>query len=242
MKFKKILLIVIPVVFIILLAVFVIFKFNKSNSNNDSIRFKNEYESLNNKENEFGKKYKNVKIDKNNPIKYIDYDKLYDVLDSDGIIYLGYSKCQECRIAVEVLLDAALNNHVNTIYYLDIENERDSYTVENNKPVLAKDSNGNEIKGTENYFKLLDRLDEYLTDYVLMVEDKKYEIGEKRIFTPTIIFVKNGKILGVEVSIVGSSIEGNQSLSDEEYKTLFTTYEDYILDIFGSACQSNTLC
>ncbi len=242
MKLKKILLIIIPII-VVLISVFLVFKFISSNKNiTDAVKFKNEYESLNGKETEFGRKYKTVEISKNNPIKYIDYDKLYEILDSDGIIYLGYSKCQECRVAIEVLLDVAKANNVDKVYYLDMENERDSYIVEDGKLVLSKDLDGNENKGTDNYFKLLEKLDEYLSDYIVMVEDKKYEVGEKRIFTPSFIFVKNGKILGIEVSIVGSELEEDQELTKEEYDELFSTYEDYILDIYGSACTTGTLC
>ena len=47
--------------------------------------------------------------------------------------------CPWCRNALPVLFDAAKENDVETIYYMNILNERDSYVVEDKKLVYAKD-------------------------------------------------------------------------------------------------------
>ena len=205
---------------------------NVTNTNTDSIRFKNEYEALNNK-----KEYTKVNIDKDNNIKYSSYKEIFDVINNKtGIIYLGYSECNECRFAIETLIKVLKDKKdSNTIYYLDIHNDLDSYVVDDNKLVYNKDSKGNEIKGTDNYFKLLRLLDKNLNDYVIYLDDKKYEVGEKRIYLPSIIFIKEGKVLGI-----------TYASNDMDYNDLYSIYEDYISDINSSTCDakstSNTPC
>lgn len=245
MNKQKLILFITPLLFLLLAITAYIKLYDKTNTEEktDAINFKEEYESLNNTNSKFNKKFKTLSIDKENPIEYIDYDKLFKILDSGtGIIYLGYPSCQECRVAIDVLLDVAKENNIETIYYMNIENERDSYTIENNKLVLEKDDKGNEINGTENYFKLVKLLDKYLSDYVVQFNNKEYEVGEKRIHVPSFIFVKDGEVLGVEISIVGSELEGDSKLSDDEYEELFGIYEDYVFDMYSSTCSTDSAC
>ena len=219
MKKENLLLILMP----ILIAFMSILGYLKLiNGINDPIKFKSKYESLNNK-------YYKVKISKDNSIKYSSYNEIFDVIKSKtGIIYLGYPECNDCRFAIETLLNVVSDNKIKTtIYYLDIHNDRDSYTIENEKLVYEKDENNNEIKGTENYFKLLKVLDENIFEYILYIDDKEYDTKEKRIHFPSIIFVKNGKILGLEYAS-----------TDIKYKDLYNIYQDYISDMYSSTCDN----
>ena len=204
----------------------------------DAIKFKEEYEALNEKDN-----YIELNIDKSNPIVYADYDKLLEVIDNGtGIIYLGFPECPWCRNALPVLFDAAKENDVEIIYYMNILNERDSYVVEDDELVYAIDEEGNEKKGTEGYFKLLKALDKHLTDYIVSFEGKEYEVGEKRLYAPTVIFVKDGEVVGLHVSTVESQENPKEGLTDKQYKELYTIYEDYILEIQSGTCSIGTSC
>ena len=49
--------------------------------NTDSIKFKEEYESLNGKENDNGKEYLNVSVDSSNPIVYSSFQEISDVIE-----------------------------------------------------------------------------------------------------------------------------------------------------------------
>jgi len=168
---------------------------------------------------------------------------LLEVIDNGtGIIYLGFPKCPWCRNALPVLFDVAKDNNIETIYYMNILNERDSYVVEDGKLVYATDEDGNEKKGTKGYFKLLKALDKHLTDYTILYEDKEYETGEKRIYAPTIIFVRDGKVLGIHVSTVDSHEDPNKSLTDKQYEELYTIYEDYIIELQSGTCNVGTFC
>ena len=208
------------------------------NTEVDAIKFVKEYEELNEKEG-----YIKLNIDKNNPIKYADYDELLEVIENGtGIIYLGFPECPWCRNALPVLFDAAKDNDVDLIYYMNILNERDAYTVEDGEVVFAKDEDGNDKNGTEGYFDLLEALDKHLDDYVITHENKEYEVGEKRIYAPSVIFVRDGKVLGIHVSTVDSQKDPRKELTKKQYEELYTIYENYILETKGGTCSIGTSC
>ena len=210
----------------------------KEIKNTDSIKFKEEYEAVNDKENSI-----KIEIDKQNPIVYADYDKLLEIINNGtGIIYLGFPECPWCRNALPVLFDVAKDNDVEIIYYMNILNERDSYVVEDDELVYAIDEEGNEKKGTKGYFKLLKALDKHLTDYVVSFEGEEYEVGEKRIYAPTVIFVKDGEVVGLHVSTVESQKDPREELTKEQYEELYEIYEDYLLETVNGTCSIGTSC
>ena len=186
----------------------------------DNIKFKKEYENLN-------IEYYTIKINNNNPIKYSNYNEVFKVIKKKtGIIFLGYPEDNNSRFAIEMLLKVIENNKFKTkIYYLNINNDRDSYTIENNKLVYQK-INNEKIKGTKNYFKLLKLLDNYLPEYIISLDDKDFKVGEKRIYFPSFIFVKNGKIIDVY-----------SATTDLESSEIYNTFENYLLTMYSS-CKS----
>ena len=209
-----------------------------SNKQSDAKKFKDEYESLNNKTSVSGHKIKSLKISSNNPIKYSNYDEIIDVIkNKSGVIYLGYPDCPWCRTAIPVLLEAAKDYKIDTIYYLNIKYDRDYYEVKDNKLVYQKDSNGKEKKGAKGYFKLLKLLDKELDDYIVKDSDnKEYNVGEKRIYVPLIIFVNEGKIIGTHTSTVDTQESGYDNLTDEEYDELNGIYAEYIKQLVNNYC------
>jgi len=237
MKKETIVIITLPILCAIA-AILAYIKLINTDINVDGKKFKGEYEAIN--ENEGAIK---LEIDEDNPIVYSDYDKLLEIItNGTGIIYLGFPGCPWCRNALPVLFDAAKENNVETIYYMNILNERDSYVVENKKLVYAKDEDGNEKKGTEGYFKLLKALDKHLSDYIVSFEGKEYEVGEKRIYAPSVIFVRDGKVLGVHVSTVESQVNPREPLTKKQYNELYGIYEDFILEVKSGTCSIGTSC
>lgn len=216
---------------------------SNNNVTEDSIKFKEEYEELNGKDATLGRKYKELEIDESNPIKYSNYDEIIDIIkNKTGIIYLGFPECPWCRTALPVLFDVAKENKIDTIYYLNIKNERDSYIVEDGKLTYALDENGKEIKGTDGYFKLLDALKEHLSDYVINIDGESYEVGEKRLYAPSVIFVKEGKVLGIQVSTVESQSDGYEPLTKEAYEELHSIYDDYVAEMKSTTCSTDSAC
>ena len=204
----------------------------------DAIKFKEEYEAINEEENSI-----KMEISEDNPIEYADYDKLLEIINNGtGIIYLGFPGCPWCRNALPVLFDVAKDNNVEIIYYMNILNERDSFVVEDKKLVYAIDDEGNEKRGTKGYKQLLKALDKHLTEYIVSFEGKEYKTGEKRIYAPTVIFVKDGKVVGLHVSTVESQENPREGLSKKQYKELYEIYEDYILETLSGTCSIGTSC
>ena len=240
MKKEKVLLIVLPIILLILV---LLSYFKISCLNTDAMKFKREYEKYNNKKIDSGKEYLNLNIKSNNPIKYKSADDLIDIISNKtGIIYLGFPECPWCRNAISVLLDVSEENDIKDIYYFNIKNERDSYTLEDSKLVYEKDENGNEIKGTKDYSKLLKALDSVLFDYVLEIDGKKYETGVKRIYAPSVIFIKDGKIIGIQVSTVESQTDPYKKLTKDQYNELYDIYTDYVVKMKSSTCSIDKSC
>ena len=242
MKKEKILFIALPVLCAVAAILGFIF-IGKEASNEDALKFKQEYESLNGTV-AFGDiKYNNLEISENNPIKYSNYEKVIDVIKNEsGIIYLGFPGCPWCRSALPILLDVAEDNDINTIYYINIKEDRDAFVVEDNELVYQVDEEGNEKKGAEGYFDLMDALDKHLTEYIVSYEGKEYKTGEKRIYAPTVVFVRDGKVLGLHVSTVDSQKSGFDKMTEDQVDELYGIYEEYILEMKNSTCSKDDAC
>lgn len=173
----------------------------KTNDNqkkvNDSERFKEEYESLNGKETDKGKKYRELEISSNNPIVYKSAKDIVKMIDNEEtfIVYFGFETCPWCRSVIPSLLQAAKDNEIDKIYYVNVKNIRDELEVKNDKVVIK-------TKGMDAYYELLDRLDSVLKKYELTVtikdeddeeKEKKYDTNEKRIYAPNIVAVVKGE-------------------------------------------------
>ena len=199
----------------------------------DALRFKEEYESLNDNIRESdGAKYNNVSIDKNNPIKYVSVDEAIKLFDSKkAIIYIGANWCPWCRNMLEPMLDVAKKLNIKTIYYLELDDDKSNYEIQNNE---LKQVN----KGSKSYYKLLDKLKDYLRDYELTDSDgKTYSTGEKRIYMPFFITIKNGGI--VEAKGISRTLEDRQTkyseMTDEQYKNLYNDFYGTFSKVYTSS-------
>ena len=88
----------------------------------------------------------------------------------------------------------------------------------------------------------MEALDEHLTEYVISFEGKEYKTGEKRIYAPTVIFIKEGKVLGLHVSTIDSHKSGFDKMTDEQVDELYGIYENYILDMKKTTCSTDSAC
>lgn len=122
---KNILLIGLPICILIIIIVSLILLINKDNSkeinNPDGIRFKEEYEKLNNIKDEEGNNYPEVTISSNNIIKYSYEQEIVNIFNNkeDAVVYFGYPTCNYCRSSIEILLNTAKDSKLDTIYYID---------------------------------------------------------------------------------------------------------------------------
>lgn len=105
---------------------------------NDSTRFKKEYENVNNIS-ENNKKYINLKIEKKNQIIYAKNDNIISLLTTkDRIIFLGSPKSNETRQVIPTLLKVAKESSIDKIYYYNTENLTENLT-EKIKEILKSD-------------------------------------------------------------------------------------------------------
>lgn len=201
----------------------------------DEIKFKEEYEGLNQTKNANDVEYLTLDIEEDNDVIYKNDEEIIDILENKtGVIYFGFSTCPWCRSMVETLIQSVKDNSVGNFYYVDISNIRSSYQIVDGDLV--------ESKGSDSYYKLLEILDEYLDEYVLEENEKEYETGEKRLYAPTVVAVKEGEIVGFHSGTVDSQKDPYQGLSEEEQKELYDIFNDMIAQMKDGSCVDQTGC
>lgn len=185
----------------------------------DAEKFKEEYESLNGKSNDYFE-YRDLSIKKNNPFVYATAEEIVKKIENKEtfVVYFGAMECPWCRSVVEQAIDSANEYNIDVIYYVDIwdgfHNEilRDTYEVKDGKAVLKSE-------GTKAYSKLIKAFDNVLSDYTLKDEDgNAIEVGEKRIYAPNYIYVKNGKAISLVEGISENQDGYNGELTEEVKK------------------------
>lgn len=107
------------------------------------------------------------KTTKDNVFTYRTINEINKILKTDtGLIFLGFPKCPWCRGYVPIINEVAKKEGLEKIYYFNIYEDR-----KNN---------------TEEYQEMVKLLKEFLRN-----DDE----GNERIYAPSLIAVKNGKIL-----------------------------------------------
>ena len=200
----------------------------------DGKKFKNEYEALNDKEEKEGQNYRTVSISENNPMKYAKASDIISKIDNKEtfLVYFGYDTCPWCRLVIEELMNTASTYNINTIYYVDVKNIRDVYSLNENHELVRT------TEGTDGYYALINKLSPVLDNYEPLtyeVKDKKkktktvtVEIDEKRIYTPSVVLVKNGvptlRTTGISKDIKDPYMELTEEMkkyAEEEFSKLF---------------------
>lgn len=207
----------------------------EANKNENANKFKEEYEGLNNQKAYGNKTYIPLEISKNNPIKYSNADEIIDVIENkSGVIYFGYPECPWCRSAIPSLLSAADEAGIKTIYYMNLKEERDVKTADINGKVIE------EKAGSEGYKKLLKSLDSYLDDYVIEdIKGNEINTHTKRIYVPLVIFVKEGKVVGLHVDTVKSQTDPFKGLDEKQTEELTLIYLNFMNKVQGNYCDEN---
>lgn len=195
-----------------------------TNEETDAIKFKEEYETLNDKKD--SNEYINVDIDKENPIVYADAEEVIDLIKNDtAVIYFGFPECPWCRNAIPVLLDAAKELGIEKIYYYNALSIRDKKSLDENGDIVVED------EGTKEYEELVELLYDYLTIY-----DGLNDNTIKRLYFPTVLFVKDGEVIGLHISTVETQENPYNELTKEQYEELKTIYYDYLNKTFEIFC------
>lgn len=200
----------------------------------DSVKFKEEYESLNDKTKENSENgYLKVNIDVKNPVKYAEYEEVKEIItNGTGVIYFGFPECPWCRNAVPVLLESAKNTGLDTIYYFNALSIRDKKHLDDNGEIIVDD------EGTKEYKELVKLLYEHLDVYEGLNDD-----SIKRLYFPSVLFVKDGKIIGFHSGTVESQEDPSIGLTEKQKEELKEIYSNYMLETLGTICtESSTKC
>ena len=194
---------------------------SNTNQNSDALAFKNAYEVLNNKDNGKGNIYLEISISDNNPMKSISIEDLLELLKSGtGIVYFGRPTCPWCRNAVPVLLEVAKEEKLDTIYYFDMDTIKNDWEFKDGKPVKTREEK-------DGYYELLELLKDYLRDYTIKDDDgNDVSVGEKRVYVPMVLSIKNGEVLKTQISTVDLD-EGQTA-----YDRLTTKQQDELVEIY----------
>lgn len=227
MKRKNIIIVATIIVLLIIIIGLLYTQNNKITTS--SKEFKEEYESINNKiSKKSGKKNRALSIPKSNPMEYITAEELSKKIDNKEtfIVYFGFSECPWCRSVIETVIQTAKDNNLDKIYYVDVQNIRDTYTLDNdNNPVI-------ETKGSKGYYELLEKLDNVLENYTLTTSSNEtVKVNEKRIYAPNMVAVVKGKTKILESCISDQQKDPYMDLTEEiktDIKKSFQKVIDYI--------------
>ena len=195
----------------------------------DAAKFKKEYESLNGQANDAGVLHKEITIPEENPMIYATGEEVIDMLENGtGIVYFGFPECPWCRAALPVLLEAAEEELMTKILYYNNKEQRDT------RELLETGGNRITVEGSSEYYYILNVLGEYASAYEGMNDETI-----KRLYYPSVVFVYEGKILGLQESLASEEgIDPRQDLTSDQWNALKKIYKDYMKEVKG-ACDSS---
>ncbi len=193
-------------------------------------KFKEEYESLNGqKQND--KTIMEISIPEDNKISYIDSSEVIDIIkNKTGVIYFGFPKCPWCRNLVPVLIEASKETDLDKIYYANLLEERNTKHKEDEEIIEDK-------KGSENYYKILELLNDKLGVYEGLDDE-----DEKRLYFPTVLFVKNGKVEDIHIGTLDSQEDPYKKLTEDQHKKLKEILKKAIKKTQSLTCDTDKTC
>lgn len=209
----------------------------KDNNNNivekitkDEEKFKKEYEALNDKYDEQRQmNYVNVDIKEDNNIIYSNAEEIIKLLESGtGIIYFGFPECPWCRNAIPVLINTASEYSIKQIYYFNAYDIRDTKHLDESGNIVT------DKEGTTEYYRILELLSDKVSVYNGLNDD-----SIKRLYFPTVVFVKDGKVVNLHVSTVDSQEDPSIALTDNQKSELEKIYTEGINDVYDILCDEN---
>ena len=221
MKENKVFICLLGVVFLILgICLFLSFyKGNNDIKKSDAIIIKELYESKNDEDG-----YVKVSLGEDNPFVQKSEEEIVKILkEKTGIIVFATHESNASRSVISLLSDVAHELKYGSISYLDVKDVRDEYSLDNlHNTILDKD-------GTKGYKHILEVLDEELMPYIIENSDgTKVNVGESRIYMPTIVAVYNGKIQSVH------------TITTNEDKIIDEKEKDNLKGIFKTMIESVT--
>ncbi len=191
---------------------------SKKEDVSDSLKFKQEYESLNGQKDDEGLSYSTVEISSNCKVKYMTKDKITEVLtNGTHVVYFGWPTCPYCRLAVPILLETIEEYSGISMYYYDIKELRDAY---------SSDTNSEDGKLYSEIVKIIS-----FSECDLSTIDT-FEDGSLKLSASIMYFIKDGEIIGYHRGTVESHLNAYEPLEEtqkEELKEIYRSYLDEMI-------------
>ena len=229
MKLDKLKIVLMSILFLFSIGAMGVYELmnKEENIKPDAVKFKEEYEALNDKQIEGTEKtYKQIELSEKNPFLYASYEDVFKSLEKTAVIYLGYPECPWCRNLVPLLAQASKKVGMGKIYYINMKEERNVLKLENGEIVEEK-------KGSEGYNKLVQKLNDVLPVYEGLENDSL-----KRIYVPYVFFVKDGKIVDTHTGTIDEQTDPYTTLTEEESSTLLSILVDKFMKVTDTSCGS----
>ena len=149
---NKIVYIIIGGIILVILVIFVIIKLYYFLLP-DGEKFEREYESLNGEKTSSGEEYLTVDITSDNKMKYSSVEDILEIIEKneEAVVYFGTPSCLYCRSAVGVLIEAANESEIESVYYVDTSNVKKDEKYEELTSILG----GSFTEGEDIYVPLV---------------------------------------------------------------------------------------
>ena len=189
----------------------------------ETVSFKEDYESLNGTENKKGKIHRTITIPETVTFTYTTLSDVIAKLDNkeNFFLYIGDAKCPWCRAVIETAIAKAEEYGIKEILYVPIWDEdgnelfRDKYTVNEGIPFHESD-------GSNEYMELLGRFRDVLKDY----EIDEVSVGEKRIYAPSFFRIENGEAVFMTEGIPESLEDPRTEIAEEQYSEMKAYFDN----------------
>lgn len=180
--------------------------------------WKEEYESLNGEKNDAGRPYPTVTFPEGLQISLPTEEEVLGLFrNGTGILYFGFPECPWCRTLLPVLSEVLTEHPGIALFCYDLRPERDEYRLDENGELQQI------REGTAFYSRLLDILDGWIGAYQGLDDDSL-----KRIYMPTLVFLKDGVIQSVHINTVDGQESGYDPLTDEQRAELKSILEEAV--------------
>ena len=209
------------IVLTLILSVLLVASCGKKETMSDALKFKEEYESVNDTKTSSGKDIRNLSIPEDNPFVYKTPEDIVKLMEEKETfaVYFGYNTCPWCRSVLPTLIDVAKDLDITKIYYVDIHDIRDTLEIKDGEVVTSK-------KGSDGYYKLLEAFANVLVDYTLTdSKGKEVKTDEKRIYAPNVISVIDGVAQKLDTGISELQTDGYMELTEEMKKETYDRFK-----------------
>ena len=208
------------------------------NHTSSSKSVKEHYESLNGLTNASGKEHRTITISEDNVFVDISPDDLKEKIDNNEefILFMSSNMCPWCRSVIESIDTISKEQGIEKIYTL--ENwDSEGKEIFRDKLSVSEDGTINvDIPGHETYYKLLSMdVNDFFSEFELTDKNEvKHPSGEKRIYLPTLLYIKDG-----EIKLMTTATSTHQENSRDELTEQILQDQRNMLEDFFSSTKSN---